>query len=394
MLRVGLSGGIGSGKSTVARRLAEHGAVLIDSDRLAREVVEPGTEGLALIVEAFGPDVLDERGALNRAALAAKVFTDEAARKTLNGIVHPRVGARSAELLANAAPDAVVVHDIPLLVENDLAPAYHLVLIVHADPEERVRRLVGARGMAEQDARNRIATQANDDQRRAAADVWLDNSGTPDLVLAAVDELWADRLVPFEANVRLRRRVSGRAKVVPHDPTWPLQAHRLVNRISLATGGLRVEHIGSTTVPGLAAKDVIDLQLGVPSLEAADELADRLGDAGFPLVRKDAEDVPKPEGADQEQWRKRFHAGADPGRLVNLHVRVEGGPAWEWALRFRDWLLANPDEVADYQELKLELSAEFASDDTWANYADAKEPWMAAASERMGWTGYSGGQTS
>lgn len=391
MLRVGLTGGIGSGKSTVAKRLAEHGAVLIDSDKLAREVVEPGTEGLEQIVEAFGADVLDEHGALNRGALAAKVFTDEASRQTLNGILHPKIGARTAALIAGAAPDAIIVHDVPLLVENGLAPAYHLVLIVHADAEQRVHRLVDARGMAEQDARNRIATQADDDQRRAAADVWLDNTGTPDLVLAAVDELWADRLVPFEENVRLRRRVSGRAKVVPYDDTWPLQARRIINRITLATGGLRVEHIGSTAVPGLAAKDVIDLQLGVPSLEAADELANRLGDAGFPLVLKDAEDVPKPEGADQELWRKRFHAGADPRRLVNLHVRVEGGPAWEWALRFRDWLLANPDEVADYQELKLKLSAEFAADDTWANYADAKEPWMAAASERMG---YSGGQTS
>ncbi|MFD9741767.1 dephospho-CoA kinase [Umezawaea sp. NPDC059074] len=391
MLRVGLSGGIGSGKSTVAKRLAEHGAVLIDSDKLAREVVEPGTEGLAQIVEAFGEDVLDEHGALNRAALAAKVFTDETSRKTLNGIVHPKVAARTAELIQNAAPDAIVVHDVPLLVENGLAPAYHLVLIVHADPDERVRRLVEARGMAEQDARNRIASQADDDQRRAVADVWLDNSGTPDLVLAAVDELWADRLVPYEANVRLRRRVSGRAKVVPYDDTWPQQAERLKKRISLAAGGLRVEHIGSTAVPGIAAKDVVDLQLGVPSLQAADDLADRLGDAGFPLATKDAVDVPKPEGADQELWRKRFHASADPFRLVNLHVRVEGGPAWEWALRFRDWLRANPDEVADYQELKLKLAAEHAADETWAEYADAKEPWMAAASERMG---YSGGQTS
>ena len=391
MLRVGLSGGIGSGKSTVAKRLEEHGAVLIDSDKLAREVVEPGTEGLREIVEAFGEDVLDEHGALNRAALAAKVFTDEASRKTLNAIVHPKVGARTAELIAGAAPDAIVVHDVPLLVENGLAPAYHLVVIVHADPDERVRRLVEARGMAEADARNRIAAQADDDQRRAVADVWLDNSGTPDLVLAAVDALWADRLVPYEANVRLRRRVSGRPKVVPYDETWPQQADRLKKRISLAAGGLPVEHIGSTAVPGIAAKDVIDLQLGVPTLEAADELADRLGDAGFPLVHKDGVDVPKPKGADQDLWRKRFHGAADPFRVVNLHVRVEGGPAWEWALRFRDWLRANPDEVADYQELKLKLAAEHAADETWAEYADAKEPWMAAASERMG---YSGGQTS
>ncbi|WNV89538.1 dephospho-CoA kinase [Umezawaea sp. Da 62-37] len=391
MLRVGLSGGIGSGKSTVAGRLAEHGAVLIDSDKLAREVVEPGTEGLAEIVEAFGQDVLDEHGALNRAALAAKVFTNETNRKTLNAIVHPRVGARTAELLTAAAPDAIVVHDIPLLVENDVAPAYHLVIIVHADPDERVRRLTTSRGMSETDARNRIASQADDDQRRAVADVWLDNSGTPDLVLAAVDELWADRLVSYEANIRLRRFTPRGPKVVPYDETWPEQATRVANRIRLAAGGLRVEHIGSTAVPGLAAKDVLDFQLGVPSLEVADELAEQLGDAGFPRLEGAYEDTPKPAGADPELWRKRLHVGADPRRRVNLHVRVEGGPAWEWALRFRDWLRTSPDEVADYQELKLELAAEHASDDTMLAYAEAKEPWMAAASERMG---YTGGQTS
>jgi dephospho-CoA kinase len=391
MLRVGLSGGIGSGKSTVAKRLAEHGAVLIDSDKLAREVVEPGTDGLREIVEAFGEDVLDEHGALNRAALAAKVFTNEDSRKTLNGIIHPKVGARTAELIQQAKPDAIVVHDVPLLVENGLAPAYHLVVIVHADPEERVRRLTTSRGMSEEDARNRIAAQASDERRRAVADVWLDNSGTPDQVLADVDELWADRLVPYEANVRLRRFTGSRPVVVPYDETWPQQAERVRERISLAAGGLPVEHIGSTAVPGLAAKDVLDFQLGVPDLETADELAERLGDAGFPRLAGTYDDTPRNPHDDPELWRKRMHVGADPRRRVNLHVRVEGGPGWEWAVRFRDWLRANADELRDYQELKLKLSAEHAHEDTTANYADAKEPWMAAAGERMG---YSGGQTS
>jgi dephospho-CoA kinase len=395
MLRVGLSGGIGSGKSTVAGRLAEHGAVVIDSDRLAREVVEPGTEGLAQIVEAFGEGVLDERGALNRAALAAKVFTDGEALKTLNGIVHPKVGARTAEMLAAAAPDAIVVHDVPLLVENGLAPVYHLVLIVHADPEERVRRLVDARGMAESDARARIAAQADDEQRRAVADVWLDNSDTPDLVLAAVDELWADRLVPYEANVRLRRYAGGPPKVVQYDESWPRQAERIGARIRLAAGSGRLEHIGSTSVPGLAAKDVLDFQLGVESLEAADRLADRLGEAGFPLLPGVDEDTPKPADADQELWRKRLHASADPGRRAHLHIRVEGGPAWEWALNFRDWLRTNPDALKEYQELKLGLSADFAHEDTGFSYGDAKEPWISEAAPRIEeWLRYRGGQTS
>src|SRR5690349_19395640 len=129
MLRVGLTGGIGSGKSTVARRLAEHGAVVIDADKIAREVVEPGTDGLAEIHAAFGDDVISD-GALDRAALAQRVFTDETARATLNGIVHPRIGARTGELMAAAPADAIVVHDVPLLVENHLGPAYHLVLVV------------------------------------------------------------------------------------------------------------------------------------------------------------------------------------------------------------------------------------------------------------------------
>ncbi|MER6872833.1 dephospho-CoA kinase, partial [Amycolatopsis sp. NPDC000673] len=151
MLRVGLTGGIGAGKSTVANRLAEHGAVVIDSDRIAREVVEPGTPGLAALTEAFGEEILAEDGSLDRPALAARAFADDESRKRLNAIVHPLVGQRTGELMAEAADDAVVVHDVPLLVENDLAPAYHLVLVVDAPVEVRVRRLVEVRGMPEAD---------------------------------------------------------------------------------------------------------------------------------------------------------------------------------------------------------------------------------------------------
>ncbi|KAA2261624.1 dephospho-CoA kinase [Solihabitans fulvus] len=396
MLRVGLTGGIGSGKSTVAGRLAEHGAVLIDSDRLAREVVEPGTDGLAEIVAAFGAEVLRADGSLDRPALAGKVFGDDAARATLNAIVHPRVGARTAELLAAAPPDAVVVHDIPLLVENGLAPAYHLVVIVHAEPEQRVHRLVTARGMGEADARARIAAQATDEQRRAVADVWLDNTSTPDLVLAEVDALWADRLVPYEANVRLRRRnVVRQARIVPADPTWPAQAERLSRRIALAAGerGLRVDHIGSTSVPGLAAKDVIDLQLTVASLADADAIADQLADAGFPQAPQVTEDNPKAFAPDPADWRKRFHGAADPGRNANLHLRVLGSPGWRLALLLRDWLRAEPERRREYEELKVRLAAEHAADGTTGPYAEAKEPWFDSATpaalawaERMGWT--------
>jgi dephospho-CoA kinase len=195
VLRIGLTGGIGSGKSTVSALLTARGAVVIDADRLAREVVEPGTPGLAAVVEAFGDGVVGPDGALDRPALAAVVFADPDARRRLDGIVHPLVRARALELAGAAPPDAVVVNDVPLLVETGQAGSYDLVLVVEADPEIRVRRLV-ARGLTEDDARARIAAQATDEQRRAVADVVLDNSGTREDLAAQVDRFWEDRVVP------------------------------------------------------------------------------------------------------------------------------------------------------------------------------------------------------
>jgi dephospho-CoA kinase len=195
VLRIGLTGGIGSGKSTVSALLTARGAVVIDADRIAREVVEPGTPGLAAVVEAFGGGVVGPDGALDRPALAAIVFADPAARRRLDGIVHPLVRARAVELAAAAPPDAVVVNDVPLLVETGQAGSYDLVLVVEADPEVRVRRLVD-RGLTEDDARARIAAQATDEQRRAVADVVLDNSGSREELAAQVDRFWAERVVP------------------------------------------------------------------------------------------------------------------------------------------------------------------------------------------------------
>jgi dephospho-CoA kinase len=190
-----LTGGIGSGKSTVSARLAAHGAVIVDADRVARQVVEPGTPGLAAVVAAFGEQVLAADGALDRPALAAVVFADPEARSRLDGIVHPLVRARAAELAAAAPPDAVVVHDVPLLVETGQAASYDLVLVVEVDPETRVARLV-ERGLTEDDARARIAVQATDEQRRAVADVVLDNSGTPEQLAEQIDRFWAERVAP------------------------------------------------------------------------------------------------------------------------------------------------------------------------------------------------------
>jgi dephospho-CoA kinase len=376
MLRVGLTGGIGSGKSTVAGRLAEHGAVLIDADRLARAVVEPGTPGLAAVVAAFGPEVLAEDGSLNRPKLAEVVFTSAEQRERLNGIVHPLVGQRTAEMLAEAADDAVVVHDVPLLVEKDYAAMYNLVVIVDADVEERVRRLTETRGMPEADARARIAAQASEKQRRAVADVWLDNSGTPDQVLAQADALWADRLVPFEANVRLRRFPSyGNPRLYDHDPLWPAQAARLIARLKMLTGGLRVDHIGSTSVPGMPAKDIIDLQITVSSLDQADSLAEPLSAAGFPLREGNRGDRGVPE-------TKTFHNSADPGRPANIHLRPEGSRDWRNALLFRDWLRAEEAEQASYLDLKQDIAKRFAAADNLAEAAPAKDSWFDAALPR------------
>ena len=195
MLSIGLTGGIGSGKSTVSALLTERGAVVVDADRIAREVVEPGTPGLAAVVAAFGDGVLGPDGALDRPALAAVVFADPEARARLDGIVHPLVRARATELAAAAPADAVVVHDIPLLVETGQAGRYELVLVVRADPDVRVARLV-QRGLTEADARARIAAQATDEQRAAVADVVLDNSGTRAELAAQVDRFWTEQVSP------------------------------------------------------------------------------------------------------------------------------------------------------------------------------------------------------
>ncbi|NUT35602.1 MAG: dephospho-CoA kinase [Hamadaea sp.] len=199
MLFVGLTGGIGSGKSSVAARLAELGAVVIDSDRLAREVVEPGTDGHAEVVARFGAGVLAADGTIDRAALAAKVFGDPDARKALEAIVHPRVRARTAELATAAPAGAVVVNDVPLLVEAGLAGAYQLVIVVLADETTRVARLAAGRGMSESEARARIAAQATDEQRRAVADVVIVNEGTRAQLDDEVDRVWRETLLPAAA---------------------------------------------------------------------------------------------------------------------------------------------------------------------------------------------------
>lgn len=204
MLSVGLTGGIGAGKSEVSRLLVAHGAVLIDADRIAREVVATGTPGLAAVVEAFGEEILAEDGSLDRPRLGAVVFADPDRLAVLNSIVHPLVGARSRELESAAAEDAVVVHDVPLLTENGLAPLYDVVVVVDTDPATQLDRLVRLRGMSEKDARARMAAQASREERRAIADVVIDNDVPLPELERQVRELWDDLVR------RARRRTTAR----------------------------------------------------------------------------------------------------------------------------------------------------------------------------------------
>lgn len=309
MLRVGLTGGTGAGKSSVARRLTELGALVVDADALAREVLAPGSEGLAAVVAEFGPEVLDGDGGLDRAALARVVFADADRRAALERITHPRIAALTAQRVAAAPADAVVVHDVPLLVEKGMGAGYHLVVVVHAPAAERVRRLVAHRGMTAEDAWSRVRAQASDDERRAAADVWLDNSGTPADLTAAVDDLWRARLVPYEENVRLGRPAPGWADggtgQRPDAGAGARVAARVAHavRAVLPDAEVRVDAAAPLTVVvrgGVAA--------GSPD-DAA--LAAALRAAGFPPV---AEGV---------------HASADPGLPARvLLARLPGAAAY------------------------------------------------------------------
>jgi dephospho-CoA kinase len=191
VLRVGLTGGIGAGKSEVSRRLAAQGAVVIDADLIAREVVEPGTEGLAEVVEAFGDGVLRPDGALDRGRLGDLVFADPELRSQLNAIIHPKVAKRMAELERAAGPSAIVVHDVPLIAENGRAGAYDVVVVVDAPPKVQAERLVRRRGMTREQARARMAAQASRGQRLAIADIVLDNSGSLTELDRQVGDLWA-----------------------------------------------------------------------------------------------------------------------------------------------------------------------------------------------------------
>lgn len=308
MLWIGLTGGIGSGKSTVSGRLAELGADVLDADRIAREVVEPGTPGLAQVVDRFGPQVVDGSGALDRPALGRIVFADPGARRDLEAITHPLIVTRTAELREALPTDSVVVHDVPLLVELGYAPRYHLVVLVGASEQTRLERLSSSRGMGPEEARTRMGSQADDEARRAVADVWLDNDGTEAALLGQVDRLYAERLLPMRANL-----AAGRA-ARPEDAVDPTPGEDLARRSERVAG--RLAHlVGEDLATARHTFDgaVVRSELQVPD-PCDPALRRRLRLGGFPAA------------GDRE------HASADPGRLagVVLHgpdARSVGGSA-------------------------------------------------------------------
>lgn len=324
MLLVGLSGGIGSGKSTVARGLADLGAVVIDSDVIAREVLAPGTDGLAQVAQRFGGEVIAADGSLNRPALGRIVFTEASARADLEAITHPLIAERTTALVAEAGARDIVVHDVPLLVENGMGPAYHLVVIVHAPEEERLRRLVDERGMAHSDATARIQSQAEEAARRAAADVWLENTGSATDLRRCVEDLWSERLVPYEQRLHSRtpvRRPTASTRLPTHTPSLSaeqpgsVQAARLVARVRHALGDpppgtFEIATIDSAATPDGPRGSIIAVQIVLDQLGDLDPYLDDLARAGFFEVAAN-------------DSARRLLLGSDPMQPAQLHIAAK-----------------------------------------------------------------------
>jgi dephospho-CoA kinase len=253
------------------------------------------------------------------------------------------------------------------------------------------------RQMSEQEAVARMAAQASREVRLAAADVGLDNSGPPEALQQQVDRLWRDRLVPFAENLEhgLRAPRRGGPVLVAPNPDWSRQASLLMARIKAAAPDdvVAIDHVGSTAIPGLEAKDVIDLQLAVEDLETADRISPLLAAAGFPPFPDVLADHPRPSSPHPSEWRKRLHGNADPGRDVNLHIRVVGSPGWRYALCFRDWLRADASALEAYRAEKRRVAALHANDTSTVGYAVDKEAWFTEVADpgmedwvkRSGW---------
>ncbi|WP_161632050.1 dephospho-CoA kinase [Nakamurella lactea] len=302
-LIVAVTGGIGAGKSTVSAGLAARGGVVIDADRLARDVVAPGTTGLTAVTEAFGRGVLTPDGSLDRGALGRIVFADPAALVRLEAITHPLVRALAAERIAAVPADAIAVNDIPLIRAMPEAARYHLVIGVGvADEEIRVRRLI-ARGHTEPDARSRIAAQISDVERRRLADVWIDNSGPVQDLEQAIDALWT-RVTTFAAQRRAGAPAAHRTSPDVRGMTELEATAMTAARVSAACGG-RAPELSTASVDGALSMTVL---LDDPA--DLDRFRPVLADAGFPPIAA---------GHQGAVWR---FGSADPGRNLNLYLRV------------------------------------------------------------------------
>lgn len=376
MLIVALTGGIGSGKSAAAEYLRECGAITVDSDQLARLVVEPGTPGLAALADRFGAEVI-KAGNLDRAKMASIVFADAQARADLEGIIHPLIRAEFARFVTQQSADAIIVNEVPLLAEKQLQGGYQLVLAVTSSEANRRARLQ-SRGLVEAEIDARLKAQMSDSERVAYCDVILDNNGSPEDLRESVNQLWTTRLKPFEENLRLERSASrtGTVSIQASDPQWPVVAQRLISRLQAHVDAVRIEHIGSTSVPGLKAKNVIDLQVSVSDLSKVS--ATQFLQAGF-VPHPITEDSPRPS-APQERWAKKFFVSADPMRAVNVHVREVGSHGERFAMTFRDWLRSDAQARLEYQDLKERTAKEHPVS---SDYAEAKEPWFSQIEERM-----------
>lgn len=384
MLEIGLTGGIGSGKSTIAHELASLGAHVIDSDQLARDVVAPGTEGLAQVVASFGPEMLFEDGNLDRAKLGRRVFSKPEDLATLNGIIHPLVRQRSEEKVRALPPGAVVVHDVPLLVEKHMAKLYDLVMVVSASRATRQKRLLDSRALSLEDIERRMAAQATDEARREVADIWLNNDGDPTATTHVLRQVWHERLAPYAVNLANERPASHSGllnllRSQQNGRNWHIKATQMANRIGYRLGIREGDicHIGATAVPGLDAEDVVELQLGVATRREAESVTASLASAGYPLVA-DAEGGAACE--DFERWWsthaqtvgsgrdgfERVHASADPGQNALVYVRQISSARWAYPLLMRDWLRADPRARDDFSRVRARWAGASVSRETFA----------------------------
>ncbi len=316
MLSIGLTGGIAAGKSLLAARFRDLGAVLIDADRLARDVVAPGTAGLAAVVSHFGDGVLRPDGSLDRPKLGAIVFGDAAAREALNGVVHPLVRAAAQALKDDAGPGRIVVQDIPLLVETGQGANFHLVVVVQAREETRLARMVQDRGMDDREARARLAAQASDAERSAAADVLILNDGPPEKAVAQLDALWHTRLLPFAANLAsgdpAPRNTSAEGPVPDAMARWRITA-RLAVAVGDAAAGIEqvnraagIDRAGTESDPGCPAGHGPDVLVRLRDPAGASSVLPGLALAGFFAV----------PGTSPLLLRS-----ADPGQAVSVSLR-------------------------------------------------------------------------